>query len=450
VRNVSVRDPSVRHSRKVSLVFNHLEPNELAEHLTFLEHRIMRRISFQEYKQYAVSGSLSAVPRLERSVALFNGLTQWVQCMVLGRSTPQQRAESIVKLVAVTKKLLELRNYNSLMAVVGGLSHSSLARLTRTAACIPVEAQRDLAEFAELLSSNSNFANYRRAIHECKGFKIPILGIHLKDLISVNVAMEDFVDGELLNFRKMQQLASIFQELQEVQSTPPPDGANMDLVNTLRVSLDLAYSEDEIYELSLSREPRSCSPHCSPTRVHSSEWSSPCHIPSIVRPQMSKNLSPPSHLNCTPVRQFVKQRSDEYKSIKPLINSRRCRSSSSSSASGISHPTLANKVSELLKIALNIPSTSLLASTFRRDSSGDPFDDTESHSAESLVDLSVHSFYETICIKPTLCAHCSGLLWGPIKQGFRCRSCGITAHGPCKDMLNNGCKPRKDHSSTHS
>lgn len=58
---------------------------------------------FQDYKQYAVTGSLNDNPRLERSVNLFNGLTQWVQCMVLSRSTPQQRAEVIVKLIDVTK-----------------------------------------------------------------------------------------------------------------------------------------------------------------------------------------------------------------------------------------------------------------------------------------------------------------------------------------------------------
>lgn len=45
IRNISVRDSTVKHCRKVSLVFNHLEPSELAKHLTYLEHRIMRRIS---------------------------------------------------------------------------------------------------------------------------------------------------------------------------------------------------------------------------------------------------------------------------------------------------------------------------------------------------------------------------------------------------------------------
>ena len=35
----------MRHNRKVSLVFNHLEPEELADHLTYLEYRAFRRIN---------------------------------------------------------------------------------------------------------------------------------------------------------------------------------------------------------------------------------------------------------------------------------------------------------------------------------------------------------------------------------------------------------------------
>ncbi|KAH3851905.1 hypothetical protein DPMN_094392 [Dreissena polymorpha] len=45
MRSISVRNPSMRHNRKVSLVFNHLEPEELADHLTYLEYRAFRRIN---------------------------------------------------------------------------------------------------------------------------------------------------------------------------------------------------------------------------------------------------------------------------------------------------------------------------------------------------------------------------------------------------------------------
>lgn len=61
------------------------------------------------------------------------------------------------------------------MAVVGSLSHSALARLSKTNACLQPASTRALEGLSELLSSASNFSNYRRALHDCQGFKIPIL-----------------------------------------------------------------------------------------------------------------------------------------------------------------------------------------------------------------------------------------------------------------------------------
>lgn len=58
----------------------------------------------------------------------------------------------------------------------------------------------------------------------------------MKDLISLHVALPDVTDGGLINFRKIIQLSVIFKELQELQNHPLLPGANILLVNTLRVS----------------------------------------------------------------------------------------------------------------------------------------------------------------------------------------------------------------------
>ena len=50
-----------------------------------------------------MTASLKDQPKLERSIALFNGLSQWVQCMVLCKTTPQQRADVITKFVNVSR-----------------------------------------------------------------------------------------------------------------------------------------------------------------------------------------------------------------------------------------------------------------------------------------------------------------------------------------------------------
>ncbi|KAI4813209.1 hypothetical protein KUCAC02_024552, partial [Chaenocephalus aceratus] len=135
---------------KASLLFDHLEPMELAEHLTFLEFKSIRRISlrhciqFTDYQSYVIHGCLMENPTLERSIALFNGVSQWVQLMVLSKLTPQTRAEVITKYIHVAQKLLLLQNFNTLMAVVGGLSHSSISRLKETHSYLAPEVVKRL------------------------------------------------------------------------------------------------------------------------------------------------------------------------------------------------------------------------------------------------------------------------------------------------------------------
>ena len=87
----------------------------------------------------------------------------------------------------------------------------------------------------DLLSSCRNYDNYRQAYGRCAGFKIPILGVHLKDLISVNEAMSDYVEDDKVNVQKLQALYSHIHELIQLQQTPPRLDANKDLVHLLTV-----------------------------------------------------------------------------------------------------------------------------------------------------------------------------------------------------------------------
>lgn len=90
----------------------------------------------------------------------------------------------------------------------------------------------------ELITSSGNYSRYRQCFSECSGFRFPILGVHLKDLIAVHVALPDWVDPEKtqVNLTKTQQLYAILQELALIQATPPQIDANPDLLNLLIVS----------------------------------------------------------------------------------------------------------------------------------------------------------------------------------------------------------------------
>ncbi|XP_010846230.1 PREDICTED: RAS guanyl-releasing protein 1 isoform X2 [Bison bison bison] len=370
--------------RKVSLLFDHLEPEELSEHLTFLEFKSFRRISFSDYQNYLVNSCVKENPTMERSIALCNGISQWVQLMVLSRPTPQLRAEVFIKFIQVAQKLHQLQNFNTLMAVIGGLCHSSISRLKETSSHVPHEINKVLGEMTELLSSCRNYDNYRRAYGECTDFKIPILGVHLKDLISLYEAMPDYLEEGKVNVHKLLALYNHINELVQLQEVPPPLEANKDLVHLLTLSLDLYYTEDEIYELSYAREPRN---HKAPSVFKNYDHDQDGYISQEEFEKIAASF---------PFSFCVMDKDREGLISRDEITAYFMRASSIYSKLGLGFP---------------------------------------------------HNFQETTYLKPTFCDNCAGFLWGVIKQGYRCKDCGMNCHKQCKDLVVFECKKRAKNSA---
>ncbi|XP_024910951.1 RAS guanyl-releasing protein 4 isoform X2 [Cynoglossus semilaevis] len=249
VNALQAPSPSVK-KRKVSLIFDHMEPDEMAEHLSYLEFKNFCNVSFLDYRSYVVRGSVRDNPALERSVMMCNGVSQWVQLMILSRHTAQQRAQVFTKFIHVAQKLRALQNFNTLMAVTGGLCHSSISRLKDTSNLLPPDVTKALSEMTELLSSCSNYSNYRRVYNECSGFKVPILGVHLKDLISLNEALPDFIEGDKINLGKLQHLYSNINDLLAIHNSTPPFEANKDLLHLL-TSIMINYDQNQDGYISL-------------------------------------------------------------------------------------------------------------------------------------------------------------------------------------------------------
>lgn len=398
--------------RKVSLLFDHLEPIELADHLTYLEFKSFCRISFVDYQNYIRKCCMKDIPVMERSIALCNGISQWVQLMVLSRPTAQLRAEVFTKFIHVAQCLHLMHNYNTLMAVVGGLCHSSISRLKDTTSHVPSEVTKVLNEMTDLLSSCRNYDNYRQAYNRCTGFKIPILGVHLKDLISVNEAMSDYVEDNKVNVQKLQALYNHINELIQLQQIPPKLDANKDLVHLLTLSLDLYYTEDEIYELSYTREPKNCkAPPATPSRPPVVvDWASgvaPKPDPRTISKHVQRMVDSVFKNYDHDENGFISQ--GEFEKIAASFPFSFC---------------VMDKEKEGLVSREEITAYFMRASVI----------------CSKLGLGFVHNFQETTYMKPTFCDNCSGFLWGVIKQGYRCKDCGMNCHKLCRDQVAFECK----------
>uniref|UniRef100_A0A3P8ZLS8 RAS guanyl-releasing protein 1 n=1 Tax=Esox lucius TaxID=8010 RepID=A0A3P8ZLS8_ESOLU len=395
--------------RKVSLLFDHLEPIELAEHLTYLEFKSFCRISFADYQNYIRSCCMKDIPMMERSIALCNGISQWVQLMVLSRPTAQLRAEVFTKFIHVAQSLHFMHNFNTLMAVVGGLCHSSISRLKETSSHVSHEVIKELNEMTELLSSCRNYDNYRQAYSRCAGFKIPILGVHLKDLISVNEAMSDYVEDNKVNVQKLQSLYNHINELIQLQQVTPQLDANKDLVHLLTLSLDLYYTEDEIYELSYTREPKnSKAPPATPSRPPVVvDWA-----PGVAPKPDPKTIS--KHVQRMVDSVFKNYDHDENGFI----------SQGDFEKIAASFPfsfCVMDKEKEGLISREEITAYFMRASVI----------------CSKLGLGFVHNFQETTYMKPTFCDNCSGFVSHTTLQYFYC---GMNCHRLCKDQVAFECK----------
>ena len=61
-----------------------------------------------EWKTYARKTKLSSVPSLEKYVVRFNGLSRWIEAMVLNGESPERRAHVIEKFLNVAQVCLNV------------------------------------------------------------------------------------------------------------------------------------------------------------------------------------------------------------------------------------------------------------------------------------------------------------------------------------------------------
>uniref|UniRef100_A0A2K6T686 RAS guanyl releasing protein 4 n=1 Tax=Saimiri boliviensis boliviensis TaxID=39432 RepID=A0A2K6T686_SAIBB len=387
--------PGLGKKRKVSLLFDHLETGELAQHLTYLEFRSFQAITPQDLRSYVLQGSVRGCPALEGSVGLSNSVSRWVQVMVLSRPGPAQRAQVLDKFIHVAQRLHQLQNFNTLMAVTGGLCHSAISRLKDSHAHLSPDSTKALLELTELLASHNNYARYRRTWAGCTGFRLPVLGVHLKDLVSLHEAQPDRLPDGRLHLSKLNSLYLRLQELAALQGQRPPCSANEDLLHLLTLSLDLFYTEDEIYELSYAREPR-CPKSLPPSPFKAPlvmEWA-PGVTPKPDRVTLGRHVE-------QLVESVFKNYDPEGRGTISQEDFERLSGNFPFACHGLHPPPRQG------------------GSFSREELTGYLLRASAICSKLGLAFL--HTFHEVTFRKPTFCDSCSGFLWGVTKQGYRCR-----------------------------
>ncbi|XP_010631120.1 RAS guanyl-releasing protein 4 isoform X1 [Fukomys damarensis] len=409
--------PNLGKKCKVSLLFDHLKTDELAQHLTYLEFRAFQAITPQDLRGYVLQGSVRGCPALEASVCLTNSVSRWVQVMVLSRPGPAHRAQVLDKFIHVAQSLHQLQNFNTLMAVTGGLCHSAISRLKESYAHLSPDSTKALLELTKLLASHNNYACYRHTWAGCTGFRLPVLGVHLKDLVSLQEAQPDRLPDGRLQLSKLNSLYLRLQELAALQKQQPPCSASEDLLHLLTLSLDLFYTEDKIYELSYTREPR-CPKSMPPPPFRGLlvvEWA-PGVTPRPDRVTLERHVE-------QLVESVFKNYDPEGRGTISQEDFERLSGNFPFACCGL-HPPPRPESGSFSREELT---EYLLRATVI---------------CSKLDPAFLHTFQEATFRKPAFCHSCSGFLWGVSKHGYRCQDCGLCCHRNCRDQVKAECKKR--------
>ncbi|TIC74330.1 ras GEF [Wallemia mellicola] len=202
------------------------EPIEMARQLTIMESRLYQCVTVDELLSVNEGGSTKkgvdvhvVRPALKAMSEFTTRVTSWVSESILREDEARRRVPPIKFWIKVCKHSLSLNNYGLLIAIVCGLTTSTIGRLKRTWELVPVKHRNLLNNLNTLAACDRNYAVYRARLRSTQLPALPYVGLFLSDLTFVHVGNKptrpSMVDSrrQVINFDKYEKLKNIIKEI---------------------------------------------------------------------------------------------------------------------------------------------------------------------------------------------------------------------------------------------
>lgn len=134
------------------------QPVLIAYQLTLIESTIFRNISMDAILSHSPK---TPHPTIVASTDFFNYLTRLIEHAILLQQDASGRAQHINHWIKVAGKCHELKNYQTLKAVISALGTPPIQRLKRSWSFIPKKSMNLLEDLGDLMSEASNYGKYR-------------------------------------------------------------------------------------------------------------------------------------------------------------------------------------------------------------------------------------------------------------------------------------------------
>ncbi|XP_026337255.1 ral guanine nucleotide dissociation stimulator-like 3 [Ursus arctos] len=218
--------------------------DEVAEQLTLLDAELFSRVRPCEclgsvWSQRDRPGAASTAPTVRATVTQFNMVIGCVLGSVLGEQSlaAPQRAQRLEKWICVAQRCRELRNFSSLRAILSALQSNPIYRLKRSWGAVSRERLSTFRKLSQIFSDENNHLSSREILSQEEATEgpqeedtlpgslppklppgpVPYLGTFLTDLVMLDTALPDMLEGDLINFEKRRKEWEILAHIQQLQ-----------------------------------------------------------------------------------------------------------------------------------------------------------------------------------------------------------------------------------------
>lgn len=221
-----------------------LDPYDVAKQLTLIDQEMICAIKLSELTKtrWSGGGKKEEAPNVLAFAKRFNVISSWVATEVLVAPSNDLRVEVLESLLRIELHLLEMNNFNSLMAIHAGLNFSEIARLKPLWKLASEKLIKRFEQVEETMSPLHNFSHYRKTLSETVPPFIPFQSRLLGDLMSAE-QMDTFLDNGHVNFYKLSEIAQLLKLVELSQSVAYPFEPSAEIRN---------YLQDDLFVLSRS------------------------------------------------------------------------------------------------------------------------------------------------------------------------------------------------------
>ncbi|XP_066568764.1 ral guanine nucleotide dissociation stimulator isoform X1 [Amia ocellicauda] len=231
--------------------FLSFSPAVVAEQFTLMDAELFKKVVPYHclgsiWSQRDKKGKEHLAPTIRATVTQFNCVTNCViaTCLSDKGLKPTQRAKVVERWIEVARECRILKNFSSLRAILSALQCNSIHRLKKTWDEVSRENFRIFHELSEIFSDENNHSlsrellikegtskfatleiNPKRAQKRHQQQRdlgvmqgtIPYLGTFLTDLVMMDTAMKDYLDGGLINFEKRRKEFEVIAQIKLLQ-----------------------------------------------------------------------------------------------------------------------------------------------------------------------------------------------------------------------------------------